>query len=362
MENDNDKHYIHHLQKRLKVLITHDPTLSTFGSATDNGSGHGFKLRPTLSEEALQQFERKFDIALPKVYRAFLKHMGNGGAGPGYGMFPLSVPKDTGDLGDRYLATEFPITQPIHDDDDDIDGDSPLAEYGYGHFSGCLSLSHNGCGIMDFLIVTGPCRGQVWTDDRCSDNGVYPNASSFAAWYSEWLNEAFLKLYTAKLSRNQYVDFHVTSPQRFEQLLAFFRRLRTDQRGDGISSNESVYLEYFDEDARRHFWFPTEAERRDWERRWNATPPEKRWNNPDLQHPREFDSVIRGTKNSKIEYLRCDMVDDATARFEYEDAGEYVNRADINVIEIVEAFGFTITETGDGRGPRPEPLWNYSGM
>ena len=38
------------------------------------------------------------------------------------------------------------------------------------------------------LVLNGPQRRTLWEDGRCSDMGITPFASGFAAWYLHWLN------------------------------------------------------------------------------------------------------------------------------------------------------------------------------
>ncbi len=52
-------------------------------------NGHGFLMNPALQESEVASFERDHKIAIPLDYRQFLTCVGNGGAGPFYGVFPL---------------------------------------------------------------------------------------------------------------------------------------------------------------------------------------------------------------------------------------------------------------------------------
>lgn len=62
----------------------HDGDAKVFGV-----DSHHFLLNPTIEEEEIEAFERRHKILLPTDYRNFLIHIGNGGAGPYYGIFPL---------------------------------------------------------------------------------------------------------------------------------------------------------------------------------------------------------------------------------------------------------------------------------
>lgn len=52
---------------------------------------HQFVLNRPLPEEELTSFEQRHRISLPGDYRDFINKIGNGGAGPYYGVFPLGI-------------------------------------------------------------------------------------------------------------------------------------------------------------------------------------------------------------------------------------------------------------------------------
>jgi hypothetical protein len=54
-------------------------------------NGHHFTLNPPLVETEVLAFERQHVITLPAAYRRFLIELGNGGAGPYYGVNPLGA-------------------------------------------------------------------------------------------------------------------------------------------------------------------------------------------------------------------------------------------------------------------------------
>ncbi|KAB2350283.1 SMI1/KNR4 family protein [Actinomadura rudentiformis] len=164
---------------RLAELRGADPDLQAFGADT-----HQYRLNPPLPEADLVSFETRHGIRLPGEYRDFLQQIGNGGAGPYYGLFPLdgypardALPSEH----PNFLRTPFPHTRswnppydtPGYEDDD--------------HTTGSLPISHEGCGYIVRLVVTGPERGNLWQDARCSDAGIHPLCTSFHPWYNAWL-------------------------------------------------------------------------------------------------------------------------------------------------------------------------------
>jgi hypothetical protein len=75
--------------------------------------------------------EARYGLSLPGEYRSFLLEVGDGGAGPFYGIFRLdrSDPPDPcdDDLLPGFLAGEFPHAQPWNDIGDD--GPEPEEKY-----------------------------------------------------------------------------------------------------------------------------------------------------------------------------------------------------------------------------------------
>jgi hypothetical protein len=68
--------------------------------------GHKFISNTVLTEEQVACVETKYTIALPASYRDFLLHVGNGGAGPNYGIFKLETVNLA--LGAEHLWSDVP--------------------------------------------------------------------------------------------------------------------------------------------------------------------------------------------------------------------------------------------------------------
>src|SRR5690242_4451474 len=91
------------LQEKLAALRHRDTQFQVFGATT-----HHYLLNSCLSESILQEAEAQYGILLPEDYRRFLLLMGNGGAGPEYGIYPLErcFQQSVHDL--RLLQAPFP--------------------------------------------------------------------------------------------------------------------------------------------------------------------------------------------------------------------------------------------------------------
>jgi hypothetical protein len=203
----------------LERLRTAKPPPDVFGAES-----HGFKLNPPLSEAAVRRFEQKHRIQLPSDYRGFLTNLGNGGAGPCYGVFKLGEMDDSFDFTEwkedggfvGVLATPFPHTTEWNDltgkpeeIEDEEAYDKALEAFDERYWNpanvhGAIPLCHEGCAYRDWLVVTGPEAGHMWHDARADQAGLWPIAIgrkkrvSFLEWYGNWLNEALAKLPKSK--------------------------------------------------------------------------------------------------------------------------------------------------------------------
>lgn len=181
---------------------------------------HGFKLNPPVSEAAVRKFEVKHRIRLPEDYRGFLIHLGNGGAGPFYGVFKMGEMDDgfafqkwkEGDGFVGVLSEPFPHTAAWNDlggepeeTDDEEEYEKALEAFDERYWNpanvnGAIPVCHEGCAYRDWLIVTGPEAGHMWHDARTDQAGLRPisigkkKRITFLDWYVHWLNEALAKL------------------------------------------------------------------------------------------------------------------------------------------------------------------------
>jgi hypothetical protein len=72
------------IRQQIERLKQQDQNLKIFGA-----NKHQYHLNPCLTEAEIQTFEQRYQITLPQDYRDFLLYVGNGGAGPHYGLFSL---------------------------------------------------------------------------------------------------------------------------------------------------------------------------------------------------------------------------------------------------------------------------------
>ncbi len=208
------------IKTKLKELRQLDKDFSLFGSPR-----HQYRLNPTLSLEKITQFEQTHKIKLPKEYVQFITEVGNGGAGPFYGLEPFeNVLFDDLDYkrSNSLLNPSKPFLhtepwnlefQPTVDDDEDeekYEKQRQLFEevyYKKEQMNGVIAICNFGCAVSLNLVVNGEEYGNIWTDDRGSDGGIRPSHElgnkeklTFLNWYELWLNNSIEEIKVSAFS------------------------------------------------------------------------------------------------------------------------------------------------------------------
>lgn len=204
--------------ERLQVLERSNGGRGRFGSI-----GHQYRLNDPLPATVIDEFEREHGIALPEDYKQFITSIGNGGAGPYYGLLPFGQYDGSGDdlcpwddgLLVGNVAEPFPYVEawnlpasfwdaepdpppgtPQEEEDRMMEAwDRALEEHYWNPkiVNGAIPICHRGCALRQWLVVNGPQKGFVWNDDRADYGGLSPlrdsegNQVTFSSWYSAWL-------------------------------------------------------------------------------------------------------------------------------------------------------------------------------
>ena len=207
------------IREQLRQLRDTAALSSVFGAET-----HRFITHPPLSEEIVQDFETQQKITLPPEYRGFLIHVGNGGAGPAYGLFKLGEmdsnwrhkrwKQNDGFVGK--LTIPFPHTGPWNDRSEEpvyhatrendpewedeyqrqVDAWEERVYWNSSQVNGEIPICHLGCAYRQWLVVAGSEAGNVWDDNRADYGGLKPvqqrgrGRVTFLEWYGDWLEEA----------------------------------------------------------------------------------------------------------------------------------------------------------------------------
>jgi SMI1 / KNR4 family (SUKH-1) len=201
------------IREKLAQLAEADPQREVFGADC-----HHYRLNPTVDAATLARAERAIGAPLPEEYRRFVTRVGDGGAGPYYGVIPLA---DALERIDRAfgcldpLGRDCPLTADVDfgeltgapDDWDEhvarLESDPEYVAH-YDRLSqmysrnpwidGRLPVVDYGCGDWLFLVVRGPRRGTVWVDCVDGRTGLYCLEVDFATFYQRWLDDTLTRL------------------------------------------------------------------------------------------------------------------------------------------------------------------------
>jgi hypothetical protein len=197
------------IKEKLERLKELDGKRAVFGSES-----HDYHSNHCLQISTIKDFEVKHDVDFPEDYVLFLTKIGNGGAGPFYGIEPLEniLYVDLDLKGEERLDPSKPfrhrenwnmLFSPTHSLDENEDlyySERDTFDENYmssQHIEGSIRICNYGCGIFINLVVSGPEKGYVWTDGRADDKGIYPSIElgntdkiKFLDWYELWLDKS----------------------------------------------------------------------------------------------------------------------------------------------------------------------------
>jgi hypothetical protein len=172
--------------ERVEALRQRPGTADWFGA-----NKHQFRFDPPLPEAEAAAFEKLHSISLPEDYRQFLLLAGNGGAGPYYGIDPLSQWDywfDQEDDCPALLASPCPFAYEQVINQEWRDYLPPGREE---WFRGSIHICDQGCAFESRLIVTGTSRGRIFNlDAHCIKPPHFVKDANFIDWYERWLDQA----------------------------------------------------------------------------------------------------------------------------------------------------------------------------
>lgn len=215
---------IENIKSKLSKLKSIDKNHKVFGADT-----HLYKMNPPMKLKEVTAFQKEHSVQLPESYIQFITQIGDGGAGPFYGLnsledsiityydendeakteyFGLSQPfphteiwNIESELKDLYAeieaaeeAKDEALSEKLHEKKWDMIG-APNHDYGR------INISDYGCGVQISLVVNGSEKGNIWTDDRTNDAGLYPSIElgnadklNFLDWYELWLDNSLAEV------------------------------------------------------------------------------------------------------------------------------------------------------------------------
>jgi hypothetical protein len=199
MQPEEIRRGLRRIRTKLSRLRTHDPMLQHFGTTS-----HGYRLNPPLPTERLEALERRYEIRLPEEYRQFLLHLGDGGAGPAYGVLPLEQGLDM----EMAKALWMPFVPPTSRAE--ARGCNGCEE---GYEQGLLILGDIGCGLLNYLVITGPEAGNIWHGWGCLPLPATPRGGGMA----EQFHAINFSLKSSSAQYDRWVDA-MLAPTNHERL------------------------------------------------------------------------------------------------------------------------------------------------
>ncbi len=196
--NTNDMQaQLHAIKRKLELVKAQDTEFTEFGS-----SSHEYQMDPVLSQAELEQWQREHGLVLPEPFAQFLLEIGNGGAGPYYGIYSLEEATSYTEplalslpaiLRPRMPRAEWnQLIAPLIWDEDI--SDEQYEQTSSQILGGMLCIGTQGCDYDMYLVLDGEYRGRiVYTNDFYEDAPFFfVYDLTFLDWYERWLDEFLL--------------------------------------------------------------------------------------------------------------------------------------------------------------------------
>ncbi|MEO3946226.1 SMI1/KNR4 family protein [Gorillibacterium sp. CAU 1737] len=181
--------YLRQLVQRAGML---DPNREVFGSAK-----HQYQLNPVLPLDEVRKYEERHQVQLPEEYVFFLTQVGNGGAGPYYGIYSLERTGSNEEytricgqpawINEAMTKESWAEKMNLMEDADDDTYDRLHDEV----FGGLNLIGTQGCTYDNLLMNTGSWKGKmVYIDWNLEpEYGPFFTGMGFLDWYEGFFQE-----------------------------------------------------------------------------------------------------------------------------------------------------------------------------
>ncbi|GGO03819.1 HEAT repeat domain-containing protein [Saccharibacillus kuerlensis] len=173
---------------KLKMAARRDEALKEFGA-----SRHQYRMNEPLGSQEIAVFEKKYGVSLPEPFSEFIQQIGNGGAGPYYGIAELDFDQPTEFL--NHDCRLFPeMTQQQWGEmtaflDNSTLGAAQKESIEAELYGGLLRIGEMGWTFEMMLVMTGDYRGRIVYIDRSFQIPFFTYEANFLEWYERWLDE-----------------------------------------------------------------------------------------------------------------------------------------------------------------------------
>jgi hypothetical protein len=186
------KEQLDRIASKLELAKAKDIRYENFGAGN-----HKYLLDASAEVDEINIFELQNHITLPTDFIAFITTLGNGGAGPYYGMYKLG---EFGYMIANKSTTAFSciVNSSLTEDrwneltDFDRKTNSHDIEYYQKYdalFGGMLPIGTQGCSFQTMLILNGDFQGRVVSIDQDLQMPQVASEGNFLDWYEKWLDD-----------------------------------------------------------------------------------------------------------------------------------------------------------------------------
>lgn len=185
--------YAQYLRDLVQQASLADPERKVFGAKS-----HQYKLNPVLPLQCVQAYQKKYHVELPSEYVFFLTQVGNGGAGPYYGIHPLNIDEpSTENVGAPFITSQLTKDQwvgklqPICGEDMEDCSDALYEQIEAEIQQGTYEVGTQGDTYQSIAIVSGQEANRIFYMDSNWNYGniPYDTGMTFLEWYENFFLE-----------------------------------------------------------------------------------------------------------------------------------------------------------------------------
>lgn len=189
-----------------------DPAYRIFGADT-----HHYKFKPAATVQEVSQVQAVLGVRFPDSYIQYLTKLGNGGAGPHYGIYSLDEMQHNSQyllhqplLGEPMLHPDMTLTEwyEIAEDLDILDEDAEIDAFFGKLMQGTIVLGTHGCSVDTLLMCSGANAGEViYFNWEIGEDFALPYFTGMQ--FDEWMIGYYEKLLNGGIEKLRPTFWHV---------------------------------------------------------------------------------------------------------------------------------------------------------